>query len=430
MNKSILFALLAFLIFNTSILMAQWEATSFGQNSWTLCQAENGNLIAANDIHPGLGGIYLSENEGVTWVETDAGYYEYASHLVRSGSLYLGGNGCNVAISHDNGVTWINSNFDTLFPGVTLQDPMYAIEYHNGKIYASVSQYGVVYTADEGLTWVLTDMNSLMGDTNPDDGGQWCYNLRSYNGKLYNVGAYGIWEYSDVEDLWARVDDRWYAFNSCIAENIFYVVYNAPGIPNGIRYTTDFQNWGAMPLPVGVETTVEFLEYYGGAFFMGHVNDAFFYTMDHGETWIEYRQNFPKFSPAPGVDRWGIPMDLIFSGESMFCGVFSPYGGVGGVYRAPVPAEVLSLDEMLERLHIVVYPNPANDIVSIQFPQGQEIQGVLRITDVMGRVIYNKSWENEGKNLIAISITTWPSGLYFYTLVCGDSKAVGKFLVK
>lgn len=429
MNKPLLSTLIVLLFFNTSILMAQWERTNFDQSAWDMCLTGNGNLIAANDIYPEMGGLYISENEGETWVKTLADDYAYSSHLVKDESVYFGGNGANVAISPDNGETWINVNFSDLFLDVTDQDPMYAIEHHNGRIYASVFGLGVAYSTDEGTTWSLADIDSLLDENNPEDGGQWTYDLRSYNGKLYNIGSFGIWEYNEVDDLWTKVDDRWYGGHSTIVDDVLYVSYNAIGIPDGIRYTTDFQNWEVMPLPNGVNTSVRFLEYYEGAFFMGHVNDAIFYTMDHGENWIEYRENYPKYTSGGGFVYYGVPMNLVFSGESMFCGIFSPFAGVGGVYRAPIPPEILGLDEMSVPLKIVVYPNPAKDIVSLQIPQGQGFQGILKITDAMGRIVYNNTLANETDNLVTISIKTWPSGLYIYTLVSGDSKTSGKFLV-
>lgn len=103
-------------------------------------------------------------------------------------------------------------------------------------------------------------------------------------GKLYNIGAFGIWEYDEDEDLWGNIDDRWYASSSLIVDDVLYVNYNASGIPDGVRYTTDLQSWEVMSIPEGVSTSIRFLEYYRGAFFMGHVDDAVFYTLDHGDT--------------------------------------------------------------------------------------------------------------------------------------------------
>lgn len=50
--------------------------------TWILCQAQNGNLLASNDIYPEMGGIWLSEDGGETWEETQADQYAYSSNLI------------------------------------------------------------------------------------------------------------------------------------------------------------------------------------------------------------------------------------------------------------------------------------------------------------------------------------------------------------
>lgn len=429
-TKITLFGLVALLCLNASIVMAQWEPTAYTQSVWVLCQAQNGNLIAADDIYPDMGGIYLSQNAGETWTKTNANDFAYTAHLVKDESIYMGGVDCNVAISHNNGETWLNVNFRGLFSGVSEDWPIYAMEYHNGRIYASVLNFGIVYSDDEGISWQLTDVESLLDEDDPENGGQWCYNLRSYKGKLYNVGAFGIWEYNEDADLWSNVDEAWYGGSTCIADDVFYVIYNAYGVPDGIRYTTDFQEWEVMKIPDGISTSIRIMEYHKGAFFLGHVSEAIFYTMDKGETWVEYRENFPGFSPVPGIHFYGTPMGLTFAGNNMFCGVFSPDEGVGGVYKAPVPDEVTNVTEMPANFQSLVYPNPANDFVLLQFPKGQENQGVLTITDLMGRVKYYITIPDGGGNELLVPTKDWASGLYLYTITTGESKASGKFMVK
>lgn len=430
MKRNLLLGLIGLLFFNTSILMAQWQPTNYNQAVWDMCQAENGNLIIANDIYPDMGGLYISEDEGESWAKALADDFAYSSHLVKDESVYFGGVEGNVAISHDNGETWMNVDFSELFSDITEQDPMYAIEHHNGRIYASVFGLGIAYSSDEGATWTLADIDSLLDENNPENGGQWSYNLTSFNGKLYNIGSFGVWVYDEATDLWSKVDDRWYGSSSLIVDDVFYIAYNAIGVPDGIRYTTDFETWEVMPLPDAVDTSVGFLKYHRGAFFMGHVNDGIFYTMDHGDTWNEYNEDFPYYSPVPGIEYKGVPMNLVFSGENMFCGVFSPFEGVGGLYRAPIPQEVLGVEEISMPLQLAVYPNPANDNLSLQFSQGQEFKGTLNITDAMGRVLYNKAIELGASNSVQISVQTWPSGIYFYNVDSGTLKSSGKFIVK
>lgn len=201
-------------------MQAQWEPTAFNQSTWRLCQTENGNLLATNDVYPEMGGIYISQDQGITWTDTQVEKLSYTGFLVTNQSVYMGGVGSNVAISHDNGATWTISNFNDLFPGAHPEDPIYAIEEHNNRIYVSLLSHGIVYSEDQGETWQLTDLDSLLDPNNPENGGQWCYNLRSYNGKLYSIGSFGIWEYSEADDLWRAVDNTWYSSDSLVVDDV------------------------------------------------------------------------------------------------------------------------------------------------------------------------------------------------------------------
>ena len=97
--------------FNTSILTAQWQPTGFTKATWSLCKAENGNLIATDDMYPDMGGIYLSQDKGISWEKTEATDFAYTAQVVKDESIYMGGVQGNVAISHNNGETWSNVNF-------------------------------------------------------------------------------------------------------------------------------------------------------------------------------------------------------------------------------------------------------------------------------------------------------------------------------
>lgn len=429
-TKTLLYAIFALICFSSSTLNAQWEPTAFTKSTWVLCQAQNGNLIAADDNYPNMGGIYVSQDDGDSWAKADALDYSYTSFLVKDESIYMGGVDCNVAISHDNGETWSNVDFRALLPGVTDNNVIYAIEYHNGRIYASVLSLGVVYSEDNGVTWSLTDQESLWEEGEPDNGGQWTYNLRSYNGSLYNIGAFGIWKYDETADLWTQVDDYWYGGSSVVVNDVLYISYNAGGVPHGIRYTTDFEEWGVMPIPAGSQTTIRTIEYYEGAFFIGHVHDAVYYTLDLGQTWIEYREDFPAFSPAPGLDLYGVPMNFVFDGETMYCGVFSGFDEVAGVFKTSVPANVLNVEEAPSVFKTVVYPNPAKDFVIFQLPADLVSSGSLTITDALGRIQYSKTIGNDAINSTTVSTENWASGLYFYNLETNQSKASGKFIVE
>src|SRR5690554_4077940 len=196
MNKLVLYSLIL-LLFTSHLMQAQWEPTAFNQSTWILCQTENGNLLATNDVYPEMGGIYISQDQGITWTDTQVEKSSYTGFSVTNQSVYMGGVGSNVAISHDNGATCTISNHSDLFPGAHTVDPIYAIERHNIKIRGALLSHGIVYSDDQGETWQLTDIDSLLDPDKPENGGLWGYHLRSYSGRLSSIGAFGICEWSE-----------------------------------------------------------------------------------------------------------------------------------------------------------------------------------------------------------------------------------------
>lgn len=373
--KTVCVALCIF--FNASFVWGQWEPTSFSQQAvWALCEAENGNLIAADDIYPERGGLYLSNDEGKSWEKCDVENFAYTSYVVKGEMVYFGGVDCTVAISPDHGETWSTSHFRDLFPGAVNEEPIYALEFSNDRLYVAVLGWGVVYSDDWGATWHLTDRKSLLDKDDPDNGGQWCYNLRFYKGKLYNLGAYGIWEYDEEKDLWTQIDDGWYASDSFILDDVLYVTYNAYGIPHAIRHTSDMKEWTVVPIPESISTSVRIVRPYNGALFLGHANDAVFYTLDKGETWIDFKEGFPGWSPVPDVVFYDCPMDFVFTYDKVFCGVFSTNAGSVGVHVAPLPEALVtapSNDASLKNLAVdkgILTPefNPETTQYELFFP--------------------------------------------------------------
>lgn len=150
------------------------------------------------------------------------------AYLVVGETIYMGGADRTLAISHDNGDSWETNSFWHLFPEADPSEPIYAIEAHNDRIYVSLLAYGIVYSEDQGQTWHLTDVDPLLDPVNPENGGQWTYDLQSFNGKLYNIGAFGIWEYNEAEDKWTHINEDWYSYKSLVVGDVMYVVYNVP----------------------------------------------------------------------------------------------------------------------------------------------------------------------------------------------------------
>lgn len=414
-------------ILGAVIAEAQWTPTDFKENIWILCQTSNGNLLAANDIYPDLGTIFISKDEGNSWSETTATPYGYTAFLVTDDAVYMGGTDRTVAISHDNGDNWVTSTFWHLFPDADPSEPIYAIEAHNDRIYVSLLAYGIVYSDDKGETWHLTDRDSLLDPNNPDNGGQWTYDLQSFNGKLYNIGAFGIWEYNEEEDQWSHINGDWYSYKALVVDDLMYIVYNAPGLPYGIRYTRDFVDWEIMPIPEEASTSVGFLQEHQGALFMGHVEETVYYTLDQGQNWIPYKEGFPYFSPIPELYFYGVPMNFVFLEDSMLVGVFSGFEDVAGVYRAPIPT-LLNIEEMTNFTNAIVYPNPTSDWITLKSENTNTLPTQLSIYDVLGRKVKELKYAQQRTQMIDVSDLA--AGVYFLRVQDDDRIQSIKFIKK
>ena len=77
------------------------------------------------------------------------------------------------------------------------------------------------------------------------------------------------------------------------------------------------------------------------------------------------------------------------------------------------------------QLTINLYPNPATQYVVLDMSTGEEMNGLVEITDMLGRVCYQQRAEG---TRCQISVSDFPTGLYFLTYSNGKNKVSKKFL--
>jgi hypothetical protein len=105
-------------------------------------------------------------------------------------------------------------------------------------------------------------------------------------------------------------------------------------------------------------------------------------------------------------------------------------GGTGasaGTYA--VVCSAVGVEEETAQSAFVVYPNPAQEQVSIRFsiPKGS-VQAELVITDAMGRVVYTQNQVANDQEVVSITLNGLPSGLYFVNIVTEESVLIRKFI--
>ena len=90
---------------------------------------------------------------------------------------------------------------------------------------------------------------------------------------------------------------------------------------------------------------------------------------------------------------------------------------------------VLSNQEF-EFKDFALYPNPNNGSFKISFKPEKNDDIVIKILDISGRSIYNKTFQNSGLFEQELQLNTISSGIYFVNIENGENKMVKRIVVK
>ena len=97
-----------------------------------------------------------------------------------------------------------------------------------------------------------------------------------------------------------------------------------------------------------------------------------------------------------------------------------------GIEYCGVQGGVLSATSSLEKAQVIMYPNPATDVVSIQFDDLYKLK--VTIYDVIGREVFSKLLKKSNKN---IDISSLGSGTYIVQITNkNNEKIIKKLIVK
>ena len=86
-------------------------------------------------------------------------------------------------------------------------------------------------------------------------------------------------------------------------------------------------------------------------------------------------------------------------------------------------AEKESLSEQILDFELSVYPNPANDIINIEMPEGFE--GEIVVRDISGRVVFESTVNNSFETICQANLSHLQSGSYFVSII-DDENLISK----
>lgn len=100
--------------------------------------------------------------------------------------------------------------------------------------------------------------------------------------------------------------------------------------------------------------------------------------------------------------------------------------GFGGTYYFGISQTLLSSDTFDLLNDVMIYPNPANNIVNIRVSKGQELNGKYEIYNNLGQKITTKLVTSE--NDLSFNVSNYSNGVYFVNVTLGGLNKTFKFI--
>jgi len=374
---------------------AQWQCTSAPQYA-SYCLTTNGNNIFAGI---GSGGIYLSFDNGLTWVPKNNGLPSSLSvHAIaiNDTNIYIGANG-GVYKSTNNGDSWIAMN-STLFNGQN-----YSIAINGNNIFVGTANHGIVLSTDNGINWASTNTGIPYN------------NITALYADVTNIYAgttHGVFKSTNNGANWAidtvGIGDKWI---SGFAKN-GNKVYAESGF--GIFYSMNGGSWSKLASQGCLSMVFNANDIIAGYYF----NDGVILSNDNGTNWIPQNIGFPTYILNGGVFGFGGIFALAKLNGNLFAATDS------GIWTRPL-SEINELKIINTISSFQLSPNPTNSTFTISIPK--LINTNVSITNLTGKQVATYNLQNTTTKTIDVS--NLAEGVYFVTLK-SDEGVVTKKMVK
>lgn len=346
-------------------------------------QQHNNTLWASTDED-----VFKSTDSGNTWQQagvTQTGITDFEF----SGDTIIGVTDNYVVTSLNNGNTW-NYNYLQTYRYV----PFKTIEYSNGTLYLSADS--IRYSNDLGASWQT--LPALPDTSNPNYVHPKTTGIiELFNQHLYAVNDNGyIFRYNQPATQWdilfkapaAEHNELYTLGNALVASgyNQLWVTYD-----DG----TTWQQPAMQGLPPHV-TPHNLIQV--NNLWLGTCEDYSVYaSADSGNTWSPFYTGTPPF---PASKRGGITVlnNKLFAGAN-----YKSVWKYEGALEIPTGIKPVAETNML------VYPNPANNLLYIQLPQAAANGAMAIIYNSTGATLITQPVTG---TLSAINTETLPAGLY------------------
>ncbi|MEI6124324.1 MAG: T9SS type A sorting domain-containing protein [Bacteroidota bacterium] len=101
------------------------------------------------------------------------------------------------------------------------------------------------------------------------------------------------------------------------------------------------------------------------------------------------------------------------------------------ILKTDIGATDIGVSENQNETSMSIYPNPSTDYTNIDLNLTKSSNVTLTVTDLVGKQIMNTSFGqlSSGNHNLAVSVTNFKSGIYFFTVQTADSKTTRKIVI-
>ncbi len=434
-----------------------WDFANYGIASLLLNDIEvspDNNTVLASFEAQNSGGCYLSNDGGLTWdVVTSLPATRYSSVTIGlNGDLYAWSNGPSTVAqeglykSTDGGENWenmgpnIGSQFETQVFSIAASETDPGVLFIGGNNFGANGWASIIYkTTDGGENWFESysgfDYDSFRylflvpGSDNLEifatfgnmSGGYGGVMKSPDGGQLIWVGISGGLP-TDFNWAGAIVADP-------VNTDIMYCGIGGQGnVPGSIYKSLNAgEQWEATGLNLGNWTKITDLFINpndNNVVYAATTQNGVMVTEDAGENWQDANKNLTA-SNITGFSKTFMQNDTLkflastYTNSAFAHNAHLSYTGISN------PQKTIA--------SILVYPNPANDLIHIEFTSLTANHIVIH--DIYGKIV----WEGNNdllvlsptKSTLDIDVSSWHPGIYFAVLKNKDKlNGVGKFMVE
>ncbi len=362
----------------TTSLNAQWQQADNGitNHVYTAIGSNGENVFVGS----GSVNLYGSADNGSTWNTVTNGISGMVTMLAASNGNLFAVTANGVFLSNNNGATWSlqNNGLPSNFAGQSI--------FADGDTLFSGGYYEVFYSVNNGSTWTARNtgfppnarVQSFAKNGNTVFAGTNGYGLykTTNNGLSWTLTGIGGQQvpFSEVESV--------YVFDSKIYASFSGTLYVSSD--NGATWTTATNGLNG--------AYVNYITHRGGTLFVGTYT-GIFHSLDGGSTWVNINANLTN----PAISHIGFNASKIFICSQNVA-----------IYVRDLQ-QVLSLETLSLNNELSVYPNPANEKLTVSLPENSsKTEGILY--DNAGKEL-QRFLLNIGEN--TLDINHLESGIYF-----------------